>query len=122
MAVHRMTVDAYCAQHPGKPERRSIQSINVHLVGLYLTVERKLAGDFARSIIGRMTVDQAVKFEWLNPPAKLGDVCVGDVIAATCANSHRALVTRWAESVWQAWSPCHRHIRDLAEKVTGAEG
>jgi Family of unknown function (DUF5946) len=54
MTAHRMTVDAYCAQHPGKPERRTIQSINVHLVGLFLTVERDAPGDFARNVIGTL--------------------------------------------------------------------
>ena len=57
MHVHRMTVDAYCAQHPGVPERRTIQSINVHLASLYVTVEKALPGDFARQIIGRLVAD-----------------------------------------------------------------
>ena len=29
--VHRLTVDAYAAQHPGVPSRRSIQSVAIHL-------------------------------------------------------------------------------------------
>ncbi|MDH3581190.1 MAG: DUF5946 family protein [Hyphomicrobiales bacterium] len=38
-AVHQFTVDAYAAQHPGKPERRSIQSVAVHLAGLHLALD-----------------------------------------------------------------------------------
>ena len=39
-SVHRLTVDAYSVQHPGTPSRRSIQSVAVHLVSLYLVLER----------------------------------------------------------------------------------
>jgi hypothetical protein len=30
--AHRFTVDTYAVQHPGVPNRKSIQSVNVHLV------------------------------------------------------------------------------------------
>src|SRR3954463_4903355 len=44
MRWHRLTADAYAAQHPGWPERRSAQSVHVPLAGLYLTLERGLGG------------------------------------------------------------------------------
>ena len=37
--THLYTVDAYSLQHPGTPERRSIQSVTLHLVRLYLALE-----------------------------------------------------------------------------------
>jgi hypothetical protein len=117
MTVHRMTVDAYCAQHPGKPERRTIQSINVHLVGLFLTVERDASGDFARNVIGTLIEKYSDHFRWLDAPLSLGDMNVQDVLAAKDADLHQTLAKQWAESVWQAWSPLHGHIRTLAELV-----
>jgi hypothetical protein len=36
--VHRLTVDA--AQHPGVPSRGSIRSVALHLISLYLILER----------------------------------------------------------------------------------
>jgi hypothetical protein len=117
MTAHRMTVDAYCAQHPGKPERRTIQSINVHLVGLFLTVERDTSGDFARNAIGTLIENYADRFQWLNPPSSLGDMNVQDILAAKDACSHQRLARQWAASVWQAWSSYHDHIRTLAELV-----
>lgn len=30
-SIHRLTVDAYCVQHPGTSSRKSIQSVAVHL-------------------------------------------------------------------------------------------
>ena len=118
MAAHRMTVDAYGAQHPGKPERRTIQSINVHLVGLCLTIERGAPGDYTRRVIGKLTERYADRFAWPTPPEHLGGVRVPDVLAATDASSHQALVSRWAESVWRAWAPFHGPIRGLADVAT----
>ena len=40
--VHRLTVDAYAAQHPGVPSPQSIQSVAVHLIRLHLVLERGL--------------------------------------------------------------------------------
>jgi hypothetical protein len=37
--LHRITVDAYAAQHPGIPNRRAIQSVNVHLISLFAIFE-----------------------------------------------------------------------------------
>jgi hypothetical protein len=115
MVVHRMTVDAYCAQHPGAPERRTIQSNNVHLAGLYITVEMALFGDFARHIIGSLVADQGGSLVWLPPPSELGEVRVSDVLAASDADAHARAVRRWAEAVWRAWAPHHAHIRELVD-------
>jgi hypothetical protein len=35
-AVHQVTVDTYAVQHPGRPERRSVQSVGLHLMTLCL--------------------------------------------------------------------------------------
>jgi hypothetical protein len=39
--AHQLTVDAYAVQHPGVRERRSAQSVAIHLVGLCLSLERR---------------------------------------------------------------------------------
>ena len=39
--VHRLTVDTYALQHPGKQDSRAIQSVNVHLASLYLIFKKK---------------------------------------------------------------------------------
>ena len=38
--VHRLTVDAYAAQHPGVPSRSSMQSVAIQVIGLHLILER----------------------------------------------------------------------------------
>lgn len=109
-AVHQFTVDAYAVQHPGQPERRTIQSVAVHLISLYHTLE--LGYDFqkAQRAMQRATRSKA-HLTWLEPPASLGEVTVLDVHAAEDVIQHREVVRRWAESAWQAWSPHHETIR-----------
>ena len=38
--VHGLTVDAYAVQHQGRSSRQTIQSLAIHLVGLYVLLER----------------------------------------------------------------------------------
>lgn len=116
MKVHRLTVDAYAAQHPGVPGLRSAQSVWVHLGGLYLTVERRLSCDFARQVMGKMT-GQAESFEWLPPPEHRGNCRITDVLTAEGLTSYQATVFTWAEEVWRAWAPHHRVIIEAADRA-----
>jgi hypothetical protein len=118
MKAHRQTVDAYCAQHPGLPERRTIQSINVHLAGLCLVIERGCSGDFARGVIGKLAGSRQDGFRWLPPPPSLGEVWVTDVLAAAGPSAHEREVRRWAEAVWSAWEPYHSHVRALVDAAS----
>jgi hypothetical protein len=117
MAVHRLTVDAYCAQHPGEPERRSIQSVSVHLVGLHLVLDRGADGAFARHVIAAITTMPAERLVWLTSPAHRGELTVLDVMPARDADDHGARVRRWAASVWSAWTPHHDSIARLANEA-----
>jgi hypothetical protein len=115
--VHRLTVDAYAVQHPGKPERRSIQSINVHLVALYLMLEKRMTPTQVTQAMGRLIEECAESFEWLEPPAELGKVKVTSVWLAETPEEHARTVQVWARSCWDAWSAHHPRIAALAERV-----
>src|SRR4051812_41313815 len=54
--VHRLTVDAYAAQHPSGDDPRQIQSVMVHLLALHLTLDKKLPEDKVRK-----TMDFVIK-------------------------------------------------------------
>lgn len=114
--VHRITVDAYAAQHPGKPSPRSIQSVAVHLLGLYWALEKQLPLAEVTQRIGRAV--RAGKhyghFRWLEPPFPLGAVTVFDVAEAQSPQTHAVLVKKWAHVVWLAWAPHHNQIRNWA--------
>jgi hypothetical protein len=109
MKVHRLTVDAYAAQHPGKPERRTIQSVWVHLTGLFLVLEKRLADDDVRRVMSLITKNPG-PLHWLEPPTGYG-CTVADVVRAQDAKAHAELVRRWAENVWHAWAAHHAAVR-----------
>ena len=113
--VHRLTVDAYAVQHPGTPEPRTIQSVAVHLVGLYLSLECAVPGGPAAAVL-QAAADRSASFHWLEPPPSLGAVTVRDVHAAGAdPDGHQQAVRRWAESAWAAWSAHHAQVRAWAE-------
>jgi hypothetical protein len=116
MKVHRLTVDAYAAQHPGKPDRRTIQSVWVHLTGLYLTLERDLSHNFARRVMGSLTRSSDL-LDWLPPPDDLGAITVAHAYHANGPDEHSAAIRRWAESVWAAWHPHREAIIVIADRA-----
>ncbi|HQT95221.1 MAG: hypothetical protein B7Z68_07255 [Acidobacteria bacterium 21-70-11] len=113
--THRLTVDTYAVQHPGAPGRQAIQSVNAHLVGLYLVLERGLRGQAATRVL-RAVVRHADRFAWLEPPERNGAITVVDVARARGLEEHVRLVSDWARDVWSAWAQYHALIKGLAEE------
>ncbi len=113
-----LAVDAYMAQHPGAPGRQASQSVWVHLIGLYLTLERGYDGISSARAKALAAAPEA-SFEWLEPPASYGSSTVLDVLAAATADEHRDAVRRWAMSVWGAWGAHQAAIRTRADDVLG---
>jgi hypothetical protein len=115
---HRLTVDTYAVQHPGTPGRQSIQSVNGHLVSLYLVLERGMEGAQATAALARV-LRHADQFTWLAPPTPNGRLTVLDVVRAADAAEHAALVEQWAREVWAAWAPHHPTIRGYVARYLG---
>ncbi len=69
--VHGLTVDAYCAQHPGKPSPQAVRSVAVHLVGLFLLMERDLRPEELYAVHKRtssLAKEGRKDVFWLDPP------------------------------------------------------
>jgi hypothetical protein len=117
---HRLTVDTYAAQHPGEDDRKQRQSVAIHLVALCHRLELGLDPQSLLAATQRMT---AVKREWphLAAPATY-PLTVVDVLQATTAEEHRALVRRWAEMTWEAWRDEHARLRLWADEVLRPAG
>jgi Family of unknown function (DUF5946) len=107
-AAMPLAIDAYAAQHPGLEGRRQAQSVWVHLVSLCAILERGLAPADGIRLKHEMLRDDPV-FRWLEPPADPGPVTILD--AAAAGDDLRAVVERWAASVWEAWAAHHGAIR-----------
>jgi hypothetical protein len=108
--LHRLSVDAYAVQHPGDPTPQTIQSVNVHLIALCLTLKRGYDFEYATRMIGQIITRFKGQFTWLEPPASLGEMTVLDVVKARDGSEHEQLVTAWARSALEAWSPHHPTI------------
>lgn len=108
-ATHRLSVDAYAAQHPGEPSRQSIQSVGLHLVRLCLLLEHGCPVGQANAAMleaGR----RKQEMHWLTPPPWLGEVTVKDLLVTDSAEAHVSAQWRWARAVWAAWAPHHATI------------
>jgi hypothetical protein len=116
---HRLTADAYAIQHPGKPSPRTIQSVVVHLAGLYLVLERGLPIEKSSFIMQRLTAHKS-SFHWLTPPEDPGPITIFDVWQADNPETHLRLVQDWAASAWSAWEAHHRQIIDWIGMVNSS--
>lgn len=112
-AVQRLTVDAYAAQHPGVPSRQSIQSVAIHLISLFLIIERRCDFDQMTEAIKR-ALKQRDDLVWLEPPTWRGNITILDVQKAQSWKEHTRRVRKWAEAVWEAWARHHATIQRWA--------
>ncbi|MDQ3531263.1 MAG: DUF5946 family protein [Actinomycetota bacterium] len=113
-AAHQLTVDTYAVQHPGVPERRTTQSVGLHLMTLCLVFEQGAdPGDGPR--LHKRMVNRP-NFHWLEPPRLSGRMTVADVLPAGDAQEHSALVRVWARDVWDAWGVHHQVVRGWIDK------
>ena len=105
---HRLTVDAYAVQHPGKECPQSIQSIAVHLISLYLVLEKDVSQNKVTKILSSLTEHT---FFWLSPPPNFGAINVGTVLQARNSTEHNEMVRKWAFASWDAWALHHQTIK-----------
>lgn len=120
--VHRVTVDAYGAQHIGdQADRRARQSAWIHLIALYLTFEKKESPEAVLEYLRKTT---RIKRDY--PPQHQCDftdlsqgqkrLTVQDIIKADSPEFHTQLVMDWGESVLMAYKKSFAEI----EKIYGA--
>jgi hypothetical protein len=108
--AHRLSVDAYAVQHPGRPSPQSVQSVALHLISLCLILEQGLDFSDATDVI-RQAADSKGRFTWLEPPPLRGSVTVADVLGAPTGDEHVRRVRAWASSAWFAWAAHHAVVR-----------
>lgn len=102
MSSHQMTVDAYCAQHPGTHSPQSIRSVAVRLVGLHLQLEREPSTEglyAARQRVASLSKERRLDLVWLEPPGSLGRVTVLHMLEAEDPEEYRERASRWAKAV-----------------------
>jgi hypothetical protein len=116
--THRLTVDTYAIQHPGKPCRQAIQSVNLHLISLYFVLIKNATGREATSILGEILSNSPI-FEWLEPPVPIGKITVNDVLKAVNKTEHEKIVRAWAEDVFDCWYLKHKQVIEVNSNFNG---
>jgi hypothetical protein len=113
--VHQLTVDAYAVQHAGG--RHPDKSVDVHLVGLYLVLDKGVA---PAAVPPRLQKLAGAITAWphFDVPAERARLTVGDVErAAGAVEQHARLAREWASAVWRCWREHHPAVRALASDL-----
>lgn len=106
-----LLVDAYTAQHPGKPSPQAIQSVAVHLLALYSVLVQ--GADPADALQIRLralrdaTRSRRDRFTWLTPPDLTGGVTVATIAAAPTPAARTELLNALVGEVWARWAAPH---------------
>ncbi len=108
--LHKLSVDTYAVQHPGRPSPQTIQSAVVHLMRLCLVLEDGVPFEAATAAM-QVVAAQKGAYHWLEPPADRGALTVADVGAAASPAEHARRVQAWASATWRAWGAHHAQIR-----------
>jgi hypothetical protein len=112
--VHRLIVDTYMAQHPGFATAAGRRSVVVHLVGLYLVLEKGFTSQSIGPVLGLVFRDKPDAAP-LAPVPFFGERTVADVQRAPDLAEHARAARAWADSVWRAWSPHHPTVIAFAD-------
>jgi hypothetical protein len=114
----QLAVDAYSVQHPGIPERRSIQSVGAHLVSLCAAFEGGWPPHRAAQLL-KKAVDLNPGWRWLDPEPPLGTITIADVIAVEDWADRTAVVERWAQEMWTEYEAHHDLVREWLATIIG---
>ncbi len=116
--AHQISVDAYAVQHAGgsHPDK----SVDIHLAGLYLVLERCLAPPSVPRLLQRLagTIESWPHFP---PPADRGSLTVLEVALADSGEDHIRIVRSWGSEVWDAWSDYHQDVATLVRQQLGLD-
>lgn len=115
---HRLTVDAYCLQHPER-YMISTKSAATHLAAMCWTMEHGLSRHLPRQL--KMFVDGPKTFRRLEPPVprQRGTITISNVIAANDLESYEEAAWTWGRSAWEAWSDHWDQARAWVDEARG---
>jgi len=111
--IHQLTVDTYAVQHAGGSHKD--QSVDLHLAGLYLMMEKNLPCTKISRI--HQLLSRRVK-DWphFKPPVRRWPLTIRDVRYRGSMQDHIRSVNQWAHQVWDAWAPLHPQVEDFVSR------
>lgn len=110
---HRLTVDAYALQHPGRADdRRAFQSVQLHYISLHLIFAHGYSHKEATHSLQALSALEFTPF----PQFDLSfNITAKDISLQTPEGYHKQ-ITQWAQSAYYAWAA----LKPLAENILAA--
>jgi hypothetical protein len=112
--IHQLLVDAYGAQHVGEHARPIGAAFA--LIGLYFACERGYSGRQVQHL-HTLLARRSKTWPRFAPPPHVGSLTVADVMRARPGEERDAMLRRWGQSVWDAWSQEHARVKALAARI-----
>lgn len=111
-----LSVDAHALQHP---EIHGRWSNHFHLTRLNLILENKVKWEYKKSPLLSNYLNKyklsRLKEMLVAPKAmERGNITAKDLKQATSADEGVALISKWAEEVYQAWNSNHKIVSQIA--------
>lgn len=119
--VHRLTVDAYCLQHPDA-YMRSSKSAAAHLAAMCWSMEHgrsaNLPGALKRWVDGPRSYARVVP----PPPQQRGALTLRHVLGVDDPDEYAMRAKEWARSAWEAWGEHHDRARAWVAQALAGRG
>lgn len=110
--------DAYAVQHPGRPERRAIQSVCVHAINLCARFERRVPENRLQDLM-RTALRHPDWWHVLELSRPIGGCTVGEVLAEPDLLARGLAVQSWSEDIWATYRPHHATTRNWVDNLLG---
>ena len=102
-AAHRLTVDAYCLQHPDQ-YMKSTKSAAAHLAAMCWTMELRRERHMPAALKQRVDGPRTYTRVEPPPPTQRGELTLLSLVGAADAADYEARALEWATSAWNAWA------------------
>ncbi len=119
--VHRLTVDAYCLQHPDV-YMKSSKSAAAHLAAMCWSVEYGRSTHLADAL--KRWLDGPRTYVRVDPPPLLhwGTLTVRHVLGVGDPDKYAVRAEEWARSAWEAWGEHHDQARAWVAEALAEQG
>lgn len=109
-----LLVDAYAAQHHGRPSPQAIQSVAVHLLALHGVLGKgRSSGEALQIRIEALAGDKKGRFVWLEPPPRLVQtITLADVVSGETAVVRTQILGQYVQAVYDIWLADHGRVID----------
>lgn len=115
LPTHRLTVDTYAVQHPGKARtRQQIRSVGLHLARLGLQLESPMPPKETNDVMLGLGKRKRT-LDYIEVPSHF-ELTIADVAEFAGTPRHSEKVSSWANSAWEAWSDHHDYILKWAAR------